>query len=76
MNNHAHKAIIRNGRIIYGDDLQAQITKPTETAARARREDMKVNHRKELLQKNQVEYYSAYPEQLKNLNDETKRLLS
>lgn len=76
MGNQAHKAIIRNGRIIYGYDINAQVVQPTETAARARREDMKVRHRKDLLQPNQTDFYKAYPKQLENLNDETKRLLS
>jgi len=70
------RAVIRSGRIIYGDDISAEIIKPNETAARAGREDMKVRHRKEMLQKNQVDFYKAYPEQAKNLNDETRRLLS
>lgn len=68
------KAVIRNGKIIYGED--ATILKPHETAARSKREDMKTNHRKDMLQRNQVDYYKAYPEQTKNLNDETRRLLS
>ncbi len=68
-------AVIRNGRIIY-DDIGATTIQPNETAARERRESMKTKHRKALLQKNQTEFYRAYPEQLENLSDETKRLLS
>ncbi len=68
------KAIIRSGKIVY--DTDANHTKPSETAARERREKMKVGHRKELLQRNEVEYYKAYPEQATNLSDETRRLLS
>jgi len=68
------KAVIRNGRIIY--DVDAEVLKPNETAARANREDMKVKHRKDLLQRNQVDFYKAYPEQAKNLSEETRRLLS
>lgn len=70
------KAIIRNGRIIYGDDIEANVIKPNETEARANREQMKVNHRKDLLQRNEVGYYRAYPKQAENLSDETRRLLS
>ena len=68
------KAIIKNGKIIYGID--STHIKPNETSARERREGMKTKHRKALLQKNQTEFYRAYPEQAKNLNDETRRLLS
>lgn len=72
----ANKAIIRNGKIIYGDDITAEVVKPNEMAAHENREDMKVRHRKDLLQRNQVDFYKAYPEQAKNLSDETRRLLS
>lgn len=67
-------ARIIGGRIVYGD--HADISKPTETAARASREDQKVRFRKDILQKNQVDYYKAYPEQAKDLNPELRRLLS
>lgn len=67
-------ARIVNGKIVYGE--HAEVVKPNETEARARRQNMKVNYRKELLQKNQVDFYKAYPEQAKNLNDEARRLLS
>lgn len=70
------KAIIRNGRIIYGDDIVSVSIKPNETAARERRAAMQAKHRKDLLQRNQVDYYKAFPEQAKNLSDETRRLLS
>lgn len=70
------KAIIRNGRIIYGDDINADVVTPNETEARSNREKMRTEHRKDLLQRNQVEYYRAYPEQAKNLSDDTRRLLS
>ena len=68
------KAIIRNGKIIYDED--AKFIKPKETASRERREHQKIKYRKDLLQKNQVDYYKAYPDEAKNLNDETRRLLS
>ncbi len=68
------KAIIRNGKIIY--DTDATIAKPNETAAHERREAMKLNHRKDLLQPSQTDYYRAYPNQAKDLPDETRRLLS
>lgn len=70
------RAIIRNGRIVYGDDIEATKVKPNETVANERREAMKVKHRKELLQRNEVDYYKAYPDQAENLSDETRRLLS
>lgn len=70
------KAIIRNGRIIYGDDIAATAIKPSDTAAHERREAMKTKHRKDLLQPNQVGFYKAYPEQAKNLSDDVRRLLS
>jgi len=72
--NKPKKAIIRGNKIIYGED--AELMLPSETAARERREKMKVNNRKALLQKNQVDFYRAYPEQLDNLSDELKRQLS
>lgn len=68
------KAIIRHGKIIYG--VSAGVSKINDTLARAKRESMKVNHRKDLLQRNQVEYYKAFPDQAKNLSDEARRLLS
>ncbi len=68
------KAIIKNGRIIYGEN--AEVVKPNETAAREKRQSMKTKHRKDLLQKNETSYYRAFPEQAKNFNDETRRLLS
>ena len=69
-----NKAIIKDGKIIYGQE--ASIPRPNDMQAYANREDMKIRHRKDLLQKNQVDYYKAYPEQAKNLPDETRRLLS
>jgi len=74
--NKPRKAVIRNGKIIYGDDINAELVKPNETAARYRRETMKNNNRKEMLQRNQTDYYRAYPEQLDNLSDDLKRQLS
>lgn len=70
------KAIIRNGQIIYGDDIQATVPTPNETEARARREDQKVRHRADMLQPSQVDYYKMYPEKAKNLPEEVRRLLS
>jgi hypothetical protein len=68
-------ARIINGKIVYTDS-HAPVALPNETAARERRQNMRVNHRAELLQPNQVDYYKVYPEQAKNLSDETRRLLS
>lgn len=70
----SNKAVIKNGKIVYGVD--ADVSKPNETQARSNRQDMKTKHRKDMLQKNQVDYYKAYPNQLDNLDDETKRLLT
>jgi hypothetical protein len=68
-------ARIVNGKIVYSDE-HAPVVSPNETEARARREGMKTKHRKELLQKNQTDYYKAYPEQAENLSDDVRRLLS
>ena len=68
-------ARIINGRIVYTDE-HASTVKPNEMAAHERREAMKTKHRKELLQRNQVDYYKAYKDQAENLSDETRRLLS
>jgi hypothetical protein len=70
------KAVIRNGQIIYGDDIAADVIKPNETAAHESREDQKLRFRGELLQRNQVDYYKKYPEQLENLSPELRRALS
>lgn len=67
-------ARIINGRIVYGE--HAEVSKPNETAARESREDQKVRYRADILQKNQVDYYKAYPEQTQDLNPELRRLLS
>ena len=68
-------AVIRNGQIIYLDE-HAPAIKPNETAARASREDQRMRYRKEILQKNDVEYYKAYPKELENLSPELRRQLS
>ncbi|CAB4132531.1 hypothetical protein UFOVP253_31 [uncultured Caudovirales phage] len=68
-------ARIINGQIVYLDD-HAPIIKPNDTAARASREDQRVRYRKELLQKNEADYYRAYPEQGKNLSPELRRRFS
>ncbi len=70
------KAIIRSGKIIYGDDIQAIHETPNETQAKANREDMKVRHRKDMLQKNQVDYWKVHKDQAEMLNPELRRLLS
>lgn len=67
------KAVIRNGKIVY--DVDATPIIPNDTEARANRQSMKVNKRKELLQRNDLNYYRAYPEQAKNLSDEIRRLI-
>lgn len=67
-------AVIRNGRIIYGESADTVL--PNETEARSSREAQKTKYRKDLLQKNQVDYYKAYPEQAAELSPELRRLLS
>lgn len=67
-------AIIRNGKIIYGES--AAVPLPTETEARSNREAQKVKYRADLLQPNQVDYYKVYPDKAKDLNPELRRLLS
>lgn len=68
-------ARIINGRIEYLDE-HAPILQPNETEARSSREAGRAKYRKETLQKNQVDYYKAYPEKAKDLNPELRRLLS
>lgn len=68
-------ARIVNNKIVYSDD-HAEVIKPNETLARGRREYQRAKHRKDILQPNQVDYYKAHPEQLDNLSDDLKRLLT
>lgn len=68
------KAIIRNGRIIY--DTDSEVIKPTETVARASREDQRVRFRKDILQRNETAFFKAYPEEAKKLSPDLRRLLS
>lgn len=70
------KAVIRNGKIIYGDDIEANSVKPNDQQAKANREAMKINNRKDLLQPSQTDFYKAYKNKLDDLPDEAKRLLS
>lgn len=67
------KAVIKNGKIIYGEE--AELLKPNEMQARANREDQKVRHRADTLQKNNLDYYRVYKEQAKDLPDELRRLV-
>lgn len=70
------KAVIRNGQIIYGDDVSSSVIKPNELNAKHYREAQKKAYRKELLQPNQVDYAKAYPKRAKELyNDDTLRLI-
>lgn len=66
---------IINGQLVDIDE-HAPVIKPTETAARESREEGRMKYRKDILQKNQVDYYKAYPEKAKELNPELRRLLS
>lgn len=68
------KAIIRSGKIIY--DTNSEVIKPTETAARASREDNRTRHRKDILQRNETQFFKAYPDEAKKLSPELRRLLS
>lgn len=68
-------ARIVNGEIVYSDEHSAAI-KPTETEARSSRQSQRDKYRRETLQRNQVGYYKAYPEQAENLSPELRRLLS
>lgn len=70
----SQKAVIRNGKIVYDSD--AEVTKPNSLEGHSKREAMKMRHRKDLLQPNQVDYYKVHPEQAKDLPEETQRLLS
>jgi len=67
-------AVIRNGRIIYGEE--ASVPLPTETEARASREAQKTKYRADLLQKNQVDYWKVHKDQAEALSPELRRLLS
>lgn len=66
-------ARIHNGKIVSDS---AEVIKPTETAARSRREADRNNHRAEILQPNQVDFYKVNPEKAENLSPELRRLLS
>lgn len=66
---------IINGKIVEIDE-HATIIQPNITEARASREDQKTRYRKDLLQKNQVDYYKAYPDRATELSPELRRLLS
>lgn len=66
---------IINGKLVDIDE-HAPVLKPTETAARESRQDNRVRHRKDILQRNETAFYRAYPEEAKKLNPELRRLLS
>ncbi len=67
-------AVIRNGKIVYGDS--ATVPLPNETEARSSREGQKTKYRADLLQKSQVDYWKVHPDQAEALNPELRRLLS
>lgn len=69
------KAIIRDGKIIYGDDISPTIQKPNELSAMHNREAQKVQFRKELTQPVEIAYAKAYPEDFKKRygNEEYRR---
>lgn len=68
-------AIIRQGKIIYQDEHVAPI-KPNDSVTRESREEGRRVHRKDILQRNDVNYFKAYPEKLKELSPELRRQLS
>ena len=57
-------------------DEHAPVARPTETAARENREDNRMRHRKDILQKNQVDYWKVHKDQAEQLSPELRRLLS
>lgn len=67
------KAVIRSGKIFYGEE--ADTVMPNEMQARANREDMKVQNRAAMLQKNDLQYYRVYKDQAKDLPDDIRRLV-
>lgn len=69
------RAVIRNGKIVY--DADSKVSKPNTTEAHRRREDMKINHRKDLLQPTQVDFMRAYPKEGREIHgDDAARRLS
>lgn len=70
----AKRVIIKNGKII---EAKASTIIANPNSAKFNREHMKREHRKDLLQPNQVDFAKAYPEKAKELyNEDTLRLLS
>jgi hypothetical protein len=67
-------AVIRNGRIIYGE--KAHVPLPNETEARSSREGQKTKYRADLLQVNEVGYYKVHPDKAEGFSDELRRQLS
>lgn len=68
------KVVIRNGKIV---EDKATAVIPNELSARYNREQMKREHRKDLLQPTQTDFAKAFPEKAKELyNEDTLRLLS
>jgi len=74
MNNKIARII--NGKIVYSDQ-NAKPVKSNEMSAKHNREAMKVRHRKDLVQPNEIAFGRAYPEKTREMyGDETARLLS
>lgn len=68
------RVVIRNGKIIDGS---AVYIKPNDLSAKFEREHMKREHRRDLVQPNQVDFAKAWPDKAKELyNEDTLRLLS
>jgi len=68
-------AIIRGGKIIYGEE--PTVTKPNETNARHERESERKKYAKDIVQPNSVEYAKAYPDDFrKRYGDSAYRLCS
>lgn len=68
------KVIIRNGKIV---EEEATIVHANQMSAKFDREHMKREHRKDLIQPNQVDFAKAYPDKAKEMyGEDTLRLLS
>lgn len=68
-------ARIHNGKIVYTDDA-APAVKPNEMQARSDRQATRDKHRRDMLQRNEVDYYRVHKDQIKNLDEGTQRLIS
>lgn len=72
------RSVIHKGQLLRGCEncLEEDLSKPNPLSAQHNREAQKTKFRKELLQKNQTDYYKVYKDQAKNLSDELRRQVS